>query len=215
MSAIQHDPVSRIAAAASLGPRIAQMGVCSVGRNEGLSLGGNRSEHAFLVETHAIGATSIGGAFKARATNLWAQNRSVLGLLRVSTAGTIFSPSCDGNSGRQSLCAALGQQPGRLLGEVVVERTCRAVDMGQAAAEGGGCKDLERLVRMYGQRPCRMVEAVVEDSLMEDMKTEGKMAEDMKTDAMEDNSEGSWSENKSIVDAPMEDAVSSRRGLVW
>jgi hypothetical protein len=50
-----------------------------------------------------------------------------------------------------------------------------------------------------------MEEAYVEDSLTEDMRMEGKMAEDMKTDAMEDNSEGSWSENRWIVDAPMED----------
>jgi hypothetical protein len=41
-----------------------------VGRHESLGLGGNRSEHAFLVEANAIGAASIGGAFKARAANL-------------------------------------------------------------------------------------------------------------------------------------------------
>lgn len=139
--------------------------------------------------------------------------RSVLGLLPGSTTGTGFSPSGDGNSDRQLRCAASGQQPDRLLEAVVVGRTCRAVeDMGQAEAEGDDCKDLERLVRKNGRRPCRREEAVVEDSLMEDKRTEDKMAEDMKTDAMEDNSADRWSENRSIVDAPMEDA-GSRGGL--
>jgi hypothetical protein len=45
--------------------------------------------------------------------------------------------------------------------------------MAQAAAEGDGYKDLERLVPKNERRPCRMVEAVVEDSLMEDMRIEG------------------------------------------
>jgi hypothetical protein len=78
VSAIQHDSVSRITAAASLRPRVAQMGICSMSRDESLGLGGNRSEHAFLVETNAIGAASIGRAFKARAANLLAHKRSVL-----------------------------------------------------------------------------------------------------------------------------------------
>ena len=41
------------------GPRVAEMRVRGVGRHEGLRLGGDGSEDAFLLETLAIGATSV------------------------------------------------------------------------------------------------------------------------------------------------------------
>ncbi len=38
---------------------VAEMRVCGVGRHEGLRLGGDGSEDAFLLETLAVGATAI------------------------------------------------------------------------------------------------------------------------------------------------------------
>lgn len=48
----------------------AHVRVCRMGWDEGLSLGGHRSEDAFLLKALAIGATSIFGGVEAGATDL-------------------------------------------------------------------------------------------------------------------------------------------------
>lgn len=48
----------------------AQMRVGGVCRDEGLRLGGDRREHAVLVEALAVGAAAINRIFESRAANL-------------------------------------------------------------------------------------------------------------------------------------------------
>ena len=58
---------SRCTTSSSLVP---EMRVCGMRGDEGLCLGRHWSEHALLVESNAVAATTILGGIKARASNL-------------------------------------------------------------------------------------------------------------------------------------------------
>lgn len=112
-------------------PSIAKVWVRGMRRYEGLRLRGNRGEDAFLLKALAIGAPSVIGGFKSRATNLsWGQCRQ----------RTLFPPSnvpcavCS-NGTRWRSVALVPAEPGIAYEAVEVhvdqadiERTCREVD---------------------------------------------------------------------------------------